>query len=61
MKLDYTFIGNTVNIASRLQKAIRLYEIPILFTEQVFQSNKNNKLIRLKYMQKIKGKNKSFI
>lgn len=34
-KLDYTYIGNIVNVAARLEHATRRYSVPLLLTDKV--------------------------
>jgi adenylate cyclase len=36
--MNYTAIGDTVNIGSRVEDATRVYDIPLLVTEEVLQA-----------------------
>jgi adenylate cyclase len=46
-RLNYTALGDTVNIASRLISESKIYGIPILVTETVYQQIKNDYILRL--------------
>lgn len=55
-RLNYTAIGDTVNIASRLVSANKLYGTSILVTEAVFERIKDIFVLRMVDKVKLKGK-----
>jgi class 3 adenylate cyclase len=57
-RLDFTPIGDTVNIASRLEALTKIYHTPILVNEAIYQSvNKQNFTLRHVDKIRVKGKN----
>lgn len=57
-RLNYTALGDTVNIASRLVDVNKIYGTSILVTDPVYQRIKNNMVLRLVDHVTLKGKEK---
>jgi len=58
-KMDFTLIGDTVNIASRLEGLSKMYRHPLIVSESVYESVKDNFLFRKIDNVRVKGKEKA--
>jgi adenylate cyclase len=58
-KLNYTIVGDTVNVASRLQELTKFYECPIIISEITYKRLKKSTSCRVIDIINVRGKEKT--
>lgn len=53
-RMDSTAIGDSVNVASRIEGATKIYQVPILATDDVIQALERQEEFRFRFMDRIR-------
>lgn len=53
-RMDSTAIGDSVNVASRIEGATKIYQVPILATDDVLQALEEQEEFRFRFMDRIR-------
>ncbi|MCK5267977.1 MAG: adenylate/guanylate cyclase domain-containing protein, partial [Spirochaetes bacterium] len=58
VRMDYTLIGDGVNLGSRLESINKYYKTNIIISEATYEQVKSNVIVRELDLVRVKGKNK---